>query len=243
MTEETIKIGVTFTGTDEKHNNYFKWLAGNDVLDIIALSSQSCLQLIPTLDGIVLSGGIDMHPSYYGNDEIHYPHAPAKFNNVRDAFEVEVFRLCQQHQLPLLGICRGMQLVNCVLGGTLLQDVGLIGNIIHRCEQNDKAHGINIFPGTLLHDITGLNRAVINSAHHQSINILADDLMANCTSDDGLIEGVEWADPQGKSFFLGVQWHPERMFNLHLDNSPLTKNVRDRFISEVKLKAKNDVLK
>ncbi|MCW3090907.1 MAG: hypothetical protein JWP81_1976 [Ferruginibacter sp.] len=241
MIARKIKIGITFTGTDEKHSNYLRWLKGNEPIDIVTLSPLATnLDSIANLDGIVLSGGIDMHPKYYHCNITRYPNAPDRFNEKRDAFEVAIFRLSQENHLPVLGVCRGMQLANCVLGGTLTQDIGPEGNVIHRYEHNDKAHGVNILPGTLMKAITGIERSVVNSAHHQCIEILADGLTTNCISDDGIIEGVEWADPQNKPFFLGVQWHPERMFKLNLGDSPVTKNIRDRFIREIKQHIENN---
>jgi putative glutamine amidotransferase len=233
--QTAIKIGVTFTGTDEKHRNYVNWLKGNEHIEIIALSPlHTGLENIRHFDGIVLSGGIDMHPGYYHSDITDYPNAPRHFNKKRDEFEVAVFNISQQNNIPFLGVCRGMQLVNCVLGGTLTQDIGPVSNAIHRYEKNDKAHGINILPGSFLNEITGVERTITNSAHHQAIDMPGKGLAINCISDDGIIEGIEWNDPENRSFFLGIQWHPERMYKFHLGQSPVTKNIRDRFINEIK---------
>ena len=235
MIQTVIRIGVTHTGTDEKHTNYVNWLKGKDAIEIIALSPlHTDLETIRTFDGIVLSGGVDMHPRYYGSDVIVYPNAPEHFNEMRDEFEIGVFEKSQQNSIPLLGVCRGMQLINCVLGGTLIPDIGPVANAIHRYDQHDKAHGINIIPGSLLNEITGVDRSVVNSAHHQAIRLLGKGLEINCMSDDGVVEGVEWADKENKPFFVGVQWHPERMYKFHLDVSPVTRHIRERFISEVK---------
>ena len=233
--QNLIKIGVTFTGTDEKHSNYVNWLKGNDNIEIITLSYEVTeLETIKDLDGIVLSGGVDMHPKFYNKTVTDYPNKPISFEEERDEFELEVFKLSQQNTIPLLGVCRGMQLVNCALGGTLNQDNGVVANAIHRFENNDKAHGINILSETLLHEILGVNRSITNSAHHQSINKLGNGLAINCLADDGIIEGIEWQQKENKSFFLAVQWHPERMYKFNLQTSPVTKNIRDHFINEIK---------
>lgn len=234
-----ITIGLTFTGTDEKHNNYVNWLNENAGIEIITLSAgHDNLDAVQGVDGIVLSGGIDMHPKYYRNEIINYPNAPLNFNEERDAFEIAVFELSQQYRLPVLAICRGMQLVNCVLGGTLTQDLDE-ANTIHRFLYNDKAHGVDIVPGTLLSEVTQAYRAVANSAHHQCINILGKGLKINCTSDDGVIEGIEWENKSGQPLFLGIQWHPERMYKFHLQDSLLSKNLRDWFINELKILKNN----
>ena len=233
-----IKIGVTYTGTDEKHSNYVNWLQARENMwrmEVITLSPGVTKPgTIKNLDGIVLSGGIDMHPRYYNSNKKNYPNAPAVFNERRDGFEVEVFEISRQNHIPVLGVCRGMQLVNCILGGTLTQDIGHAANAIHKFELHDKAHGINITAGTLLNEITGIERGVANSAHHQAIKLLGSGFKVNCTSDDGIIEGVEWMDKEVKPFFMGVQWHPERMYKLNLGRTPLSENLRDRFIKEIK---------
>lgn len=234
MIKTVIKIGVTYTGTDEKHNNYVNWLKANQLVEITRLSTHdNNLDAVKNLDGIVLSGGLDMHPKYYNSNVTDYPNAPHSFDEKRDAFEIAVFELSQQKNLPVLGVCRGMQLVNCIMGGTLTQDIGPVGNAIHKFEQNDKAHGVNIVPGTILSEITEIDRSVTNSAHHQCIGQLGKGLAINCTSDDGIIEGLEWDDHKNNSFFMGVQWHPERLFKFYLSESPLTINIRDRFIEEI----------
>lgn len=236
MKERVIKIGVTYTGTDEKHSNYVKWLKGSDSITISTLSpGRTDMETVRHLDGIVLSGGIDMHPKYYQSSITNYPNNPGKFHELRDEFEMEIYRISHENNIPVLGVCRGMQLINCILGGTLRQDNGITANAIHQYEHNDKAHGINIVANTLLSQVAGVKRSVVNSAHHQSIDLIGKGLVINCTSDDGIIEGLEWADKAGKPFFMAVQWHPERMYKLNLGESPLTKNIRDRFVEEIKI--------
>jgi putative glutamine amidotransferase len=131
-----------------------------------------------------------------------------------------------------------MQLVNCLLGGSLTQDIGDASNSIHRFEETDKVHGVNLLPGTLLQEIINEEITFTNSAHHQSIYKPGDGLKINALSDDNIVEGIEWADPVGKPFFLGVQWHPERMFKSGLGSSPATVNIRTRFLKECALKMK-----
>jgi len=238
----TKKIGLTYTGFDEKHNIYVQWLMAGEDIEIITLSAQEAnLQIVKDLDGIVLSGGVDVQPKYYNSDVIDYTNAPASFNEKRDVFEKAVFEISQQNNIPLLAVCRGLQLVNCLLGGTLVQDIGA-ANLIHKVENKlDKAHGINITAGTLLNEIMNVERTMTNSAHHQAINKIGDGLLINCMADDGIIEGIEWADKKEKAFFLGIQWHPERMYKFNLSHAPSAKNIRDRFINEVKKSTKKTV--
>lgn len=228
-----IKIGLTYTGTDEKHTNYVNWLKGNDNIEIVKLSvEKDNADAVKELDGIVFSGGLDIHPKKY-NKHTRYNNAPEVFNEARDAFETKLFHLSQQQKIPVLGVCRGMQLINCILGGDLIQDVGE-ANKIHRNEGDDKKHHVEILPGTLLDTIVHDEHTEINSAHHQSVNNLADGLIVNATSEDGIIEGYEWKEKEGKPFMLCVQWHPERMYKMNLQESSLSKNIRDLFIAEVR---------
>jgi putative glutamine amidotransferase len=233
--QSIIKIGLTYTGNEVKHDYYVNWLKGNDDIQIIKLVAEdNNLNLVKELDGIVISGGLDVHPESYGSNNIGYANAPEKFNQQRDAFETAVFNETIKQNKPLLGICRGMQLINCILGGDLVQDIGSAANTIHKNEGNDKIHAVEIMPGTLLSEITLTEAGKTNSAHHQCINKIGRGLLVNAVAADGIVEGIEWAANSGKSFFLGVQWHPERMFKAAMEASPLSKNIRDHFINEIK---------
>ncbi len=238
--QSKIKIALTYTGTEEKHNNYVNWLKGNEDIEIIKLSAEeNNLRMIEEVDAVVLSGGLDAHPKNYGSNTTNYPNAPETFNEKRDAFETKVFQLSQQQKLPVLGVCRGMQLVNCILGGNMIQDIGQEANHIHRNDGNDKKHDIIIVPNTLLSEITNVHQDMANSAHHQSIHNIGSGLLVNAISQDGIAEGIEWADKTNKPFLLCVQWHPERMYKLDMPLSPLSKNIRDYFIAAVRESKEN----
>ncbi len=235
-----MKIGLTYTGDKEKHQNYIYWLKGNNDISIITLSAEENNgELVNECDGLVLSGGIDIYPAYYKSSKTDYPNRPSQFQQQRDEFEIAAFNTAQEKNIPVLGVCRGLQLINCIYGGTLKQDLGKAPNSTHKAEvvnqvQKDKAHGISIETNTLLHDLVNSNRQVVNSAHHQAVQRLGKGLKINCYSDDGLIEGFERADTNGKPFLLAIQWHPERMYQFNLQESPVTKAIRDHFIEEIK---------
>jgi putative glutamine amidotransferase len=232
-----VKIGLTYTGSQEKHENYVRWLKRNENIEVLKLSVENKnAGEIKNCDGLLLSGGRDIHPKYYGSGNSNYRNAPQDgFDENRDEFEISVFKLSQESDLPVLAVCRGMQLVNCILGGNLKQDLGRDLNLIHRAENgNDKAHGLNIESGTQLGELTNNRRVVVNSAHHQSIKRPASGLRVNCVSDDGTIEGLEWADGSNKPFLICIQWHPERMFKFDLENSAMSATIRNKFIEEIK---------
>ncbi|HTL08954.1 MAG TPA: gamma-glutamyl-gamma-aminobutyrate hydrolase family protein [Chitinophagaceae bacterium] len=237
-----MNIGLTYTGSEEKHANYLRWLkAGEKGVDIITLSVETKENkgVIEDCDALVLSGGLDIHPGYYNSNNFVYPNMPQQFYEKRDAFEKSVLATALERKIPVLGVCRGLQLINCVMGGSLQQDLAA-KNSIHKAvvtdakQQFDKAHGLHITEGSLLQEIAGTTRAVINSAHHQCVSTVAPDLQVNCLSDDNVIEGLEWKDKTGKSFLLCIQWHPERMFQFQLEESALAKGIRNRFISAIK---------
>ncbi len=231
-----MKIGLTYTGSSEKHDNYVRWLKGNEDIDVIQLSAENKnAGETKQCDALVLSGGIDIYPKFYKSKKFNYANHPEKFREDRDEFEISVFYIAQENKMPVLAVCRGFQLVNCILGGNLQQDLGTALNKIHRAENNlDKAHGLNIEPGTLMNDIIQVQRSVVNSAHHQALKKIGKGLKINCVSDDGTAEGFEWGDQLNKPFLLGIQWHPERMFKFGLQDSPLSSAIRKRFIEEIK---------
>ena len=231
-----MKIGLTYTGSQEKNENYIRWLRGNENVEIIKLSVENNnAEEIKNCDGLLLSGGRDIHPKYYGSGNSSYRNVPQDgFDEKRDEFEMSVFELAQENELPVLAVCRGLQLVNCILGGNLKQDLGRQLNLIHRAENGkDKAHGLNIGPDTQLGELTHNSRVVVNSAHHQAIQRPAKGLRVNCVSDDGTIEGLEWADRSNKPFLICIQWHPERMFKFGLENSAMSGTIRTKFIEEI----------
>ncbi len=230
-----MRIALTYTGSEEKHNNYVQWLTGNDAIEVIKISAEeNNLKAVSESDALVLSGGRDIQPQFYNSTQTNYPNAPQNFDEARDAFEIAVFQLAEEKHLPVLGICRGLQLVNCIQGGTLLQDLGEGVNEKHKAAGNDKLHRIHIQEHTLLQEITQVESTWVNSAHHQAIDQLGKALRVNCWAEDGTIEGVEWEEPSGKPFLLCVQWHPERMFQWQLEKAPTSQAIRYGFFNAIK---------
>jgi putative glutamine amidotransferase len=228
-----MKIGLTKTRNPEKYQYYIDWLKANEDIEIVKLSADDDnLNKINNCDALVLSGGTDVHPKFYGN-KTGYPGAPEEFNERRDEFEIAAFHSAQANNIPILGICRGMQLINVIHKGTLIQSLGVKDlNKVHRGGP-DKSHDVNIEPDTILYEIVGSKKTEINSAHHQAIDKLGEGLIINARSKEGIVEGIEGSEKLNKSFLLGIQWHPERMFRFQLENSPASKAIRDRFIHEI----------
>jgi putative glutamine amidotransferase len=223
-----MKIGIT---ENKKYHDYCDWIKGAGDIEVVKLSGESN-EHVEDCDGVVLSGGVDIHPKYY-KGSIHYAGAPEKgFETNRDDFEFAVLERSLKNNIPVLGICRGLQLINVFFKGTLIQDLDS-KNTIHESNGHDRKHNVKVEEGTILHDIVKVNSGTVNSAHHQAIDKLGENLVVNSYSEDGVIEGIEWKNKNSGFFMLAVQWHPERMNKSELTDSPLTKNIRDRFISVV----------
>jgi len=230
-----VKIGLTRTDNPEKHQYYLQWLQTMENPEVISLSTtDDNLDQIKRCDGLVLSGGRDIHPKYYGSNNLDYTDAPESYNEKRDDFEIAAFEYAKTNRLPILGICRGLQLINVICRGTLIQNLDKFDKNQTHKGNPDKLHQVKIQPGTILFDIVGHSNGEINSAHHQAINLLGEGLLVNSQADDGTIEGIEWKEKPGKSFMLGVQWHPERMFKFGLEDSDLSKKIKERFFKEIK---------
>src|ERR1700744_1948179 len=206
-----MKIGLTYTGMDWKHENYVRWLSdGVDPVEVVRLEAGGAGEGMKDLDGLVLSGGIDIHPSLYGG-AMEYAENHG-WNKERDDFELTMLEGALEKGVPVLGVCRGLQLINVHLRGTLVQDLGIAGDKTHMAAGGDKQHVVRVEGGTLLASVAGHPEGIVNSAHHQAIDQLGEGLRVNCRAGDGTVEGIEWAGPAGKSFMLAVQWHPERMY-------------------------------
>ncbi len=228
-----MRIGLTYTGTDWKHENYVRWLRADEDIEVVRLEAGGEESWIDGCDALVLSGGVDIHPEIYGGSP-DYPEK-GEWKKDRDLFEIAALKTAWELGLPVLGVCRGLQLINTVLKGTLVQDLGVAGDKVHTAEAGvDKQHPVAVEGGTLLAEIAGQRDGVVNSAHHQGIGRLGEGLTVNCRATDGTIEGFEWADAAGRSFLLAVQWHPERMFVHGFRDVYLYRAIRDRFINEIK---------
>jgi len=232
------KIGISFTKTS--FQNYWNWFTPQDLEDDIELVELSFeknnSEDIYRCDGFVLTGGVDTHPSFY-NGKTVYNNLPSSFQVERDLFEERIYRYSQLNNLPLLGICRGMQLINVLQGGKLIQDLDN-GNARHKKEESDKEHAIVAENNSLLYKISGSLTGHVNSAHHQAIdpNAIGDNLMVNAYDDDDekIIEGLEFKNKTGKAFMLCVQWHPERIKNK--EENPFSENIKQSFLRSVRKK-------
>jgi len=236
-----MKIALTYTGSEAKHQNYLNWLGIDPDIQIETLYANGGdpAGKMDECDALVLSGGIDVQPSLYNNTQTDYPFRPAHFDVKRDKLEMSVLKAALENKKSVLAMCRGLQLLNVFFGGGLIQGLGEL-NHIHKAivdaggQQFDKAHAVHLTKDTLLAGLHPSPRGIVNSAHHQGIASIASSLIGNCIADDGTVEGLEWKEPKGKPFLLAVQWHPERMFQFGLEESPLSGGIRNSFLHAIR---------
>ena len=176
--------------------------------------------ILHNLDGLLITGsGPDLPPALYGERQ----RFPFKIVSERRAsFELDIIRLAKQADLPLLGICGGMQTMNVACGGSLIQDISsqISKPLQHRqgTPATNLSHTVTVKAGSLLRRIVRSASMSVNSSHHQSVNGVAPSLIASAQSSDGIVEAIE--SPTHR-FFLGIQWHPEFLF----DRYPLHRRL------------------
>lgn len=166
-------------------------------------------QLVQSMDCILLPGGADVSPLLYGENPIREVTYSVE---AQDRFEMEVVRQCVRMKKPIFGICRGAQVINVALGGTLYQDIYAQAGatLCHRQDmklRSERTHTISIQPDSLLHTLTGCTTVAVNSYHHQSVRVLGEGLVATAWSEDGILEAFEGVG----SPILAVQFHPENL--------------------------------
>ena len=170
--------------------------------------------ILHTLDGLLLTGsGPDLPPSLYGERQ-RYPFEIV--SERRASFELDIVHLAKQADVPLLGICGGMQTMNVACGGSLFQDISsqISKPLQHRqrIPATNLSHTVTITSGSLLRRIVRSMSMRVNSSHHQSVNAVAPSLIASALAPDGIVEAIE---SPAHRFFLGIQWHPEFLFDRH----------------------------
>ena len=209
-------IGVTPSLTEKgnitQNQDYFNAVFRAGALPVLLpLTEDEAVmrEMLRRVDGLLLTGGADVGPDMYGEEKLP---CCGEVTPVRDRFEFPLCRMALEMDMPILAICRGHQVLSCALGGTLYQDVAEQFSPKLKHPQydipRDKAHGMTVEEGSLLHQITGLTEFTVNSRHHQAVKTPGAGLKVIAHAPDGLIEGVELP---GKKFVLGVQWHPEAL--------------------------------
>ena len=183
----------------------------------VTIDDDSLRSIYERVDGIVLAGGGDVHPWRLGLTDSDPDAAHAiEIDVSRDETEITLARWAYEDDKPLLGICRGIQVMNVALGGSLILDIpSQVGETVTHQKENTPywrraiLHDVEIEDHSRLAEAVGGETLAVNSIHHQAIKTAADPLKVTARAGDGVIEGVEDAN---RRFFLGVQWHPEEIF-------------------------------
>lgn len=172
-------------------------------------------RLVSLVDGVLLSGGDDIHPDSYGEEPISIHGADSDV----DEFEMAVIAAARSQGKPLLAICRGLQMLNVAMGGTLSQEVTSAGGVHELIDEstdpediNSRRHVVRFEKDSMIASLYGTDEAKVNTLHHQGIDTVAEGLIVEGRTDDGLIEAARCS---GDWWALGVQWHPERMEGDH----------------------------
>lgn len=197
-------------GVNQSYARSVSIAGGIPILIPLDLPDDDLNDLLDRLDGILFTGGYDIDPQRYGSQ----PHPKVEHIDAeRDRVECHLVQAAMQAGKPLLGICRGLQVINVALGGSLYEDLQdqFAGSIMH--DNHDKprdslVHSVNVERKSLLSQIIPCNRTQVNSLHHQGVRLLASDLNPSAFSPDGLVEAIELPDLR---FGLAVQWHPEEL--------------------------------
>jgi len=221
--------GIYSTGhfIDYIYNEYSQGIhhcGGAPVLIPVAQNQESLQMILERLDGLLLSGGPDINPKCYNEQPLE---GLGEIDESLDQMELQAAKIAFKRGLPIFAICRGIQVLNVALGGTLYQDIpSQLKESINHNQKADKGvntHSINIQEKTWLHQILKRKTIWVNGKHHQAIKEVAPGLIVTALADDGVIEAVEYPS---KGFVLGVQWHPEGTWK----NDPYSKKLFSAFI-------------
>jgi putative glutamine amidotransferase len=228
-----LKIALSKATPVESYANYYNWIKSLDstavCMDMYDMPLDSAIEKLRSCSGLILTGGTDINPAWYED-----PGDTLKCTTIddhRDTLEIMLLDSAIAWGIPVLGICRGHQMLNVALGGSLIKDIPTEYDttVTHRCQDFSTCfHPVTVVEGSLLNDISGVTAGTVNSAHHQGIKVLSPRLKIVAYAPDSLPEAVQLADPSGMPFILGVQWHPERLGN----ENPLSGKIGERFLQE-----------
>ena len=212
------RIGVTCGSAPEGRSlaldlDYLDAILGAGAIPLVIppdLQEESLAETLQSLDGLLLSGGPDVDPVHFGEEPLP---GMGRIDPGRDRVELGLARLALEAGMPILGICRGAQVLNIAGGGDIFQDLpsqaeGLLKHVQLPTPMPHPTHGIRIEPGSLLASVTGRNSLRVNTWHHQAVRKVAPGFAVSAAAPDGVIEAIE---KTGAPFVMGVQFHPESM--------------------------------
>lgn len=198
----------------DNHHNIETWLTELDggliVKEAYNLSADSVKYYLMRADGIIIGGGEDVHPSHY--NKMEYIDVCGDIDEYRDTLEFILINFAMEKKVPLLGICRGQQIINVANGGTLIPDIpSYITTSINHSEKSKYNHKVGVVPDSWLSEIIKLDTFMINSRHHQAVDEIAPNFKIAAYAPDSIIESIEIKNKTAHPFATGVQWHPESL--------------------------------
>jgi len=221
---DQLVIAISKSKPDKYYGNYPKWIHKADpkaqTINMYELGVDSAVTLLKTCDGLIVTGGADVYPGWYG--KISDTARCGSFDLYRDTLEMALIKEAIKLKMPIIGICRGEQIINVTLGGSLIIDIPTDHDTMVKHMQKDWKncfHQVDIIDNSLLHHICQTTNGKVNSNHHQAIDKMAPGLHAVAYAPDEIVEAVEWRDVIDKGFLLAVQWHPERLDTVNVSLS------------------------
>ncbi|MCK5847178.1 MAG: gamma-glutamyl-gamma-aminobutyrate hydrolase family protein [Bacteroidales bacterium] len=227
--ENQIKLAITKAHGSTGYEQYKKWILHSDstieIYDLYDLSLDSAKKIVDIVDGLIISGGPDVNPGRYNEDSLAYIcEVP---DNYRDSLEFQSIGIAFNKKIPILGICRGQQILNIYFGGSLIADIPTKhGTQVSHRSKDGAEHIIIMQTNNALMGSNINDTIMVNSYHHQAINRLAKAFIINAQSEDGIVESISTDYP---TFFLGVQFHPE-----HMIDTKVSQTIANSFILSLK---------
>ena len=227
-----MRIALTIDEDLPEENSYVRALreAGARREELLVLRPGDPLP--DAYDAAVIAGGDDVDPSLYGREVLR--EGRVKLDPGRDAIDFPVFEKAWKDGVPVLGICRGLQVINVARGGTLIQHLPFESpsDVEHKQPKQPgrRDHPVTVAPGTRLAGIADAARIDVNSRHHQAVEVLAPDFVVTATAPDGVVEAIE--TPDGP-WLVAVQWHPE---DLH---DPVSRRLFEEFLAQARKSSGN----
>ena len=233
----SITIAISKAKPEAFYGKYSEWLLkGNPdviLINMYELGVDSALKVLAHCDGLLVTGGADVYPGWYG--KLADTARCGSFDFYRDSLEIELITQAIKTKMPLVGVCRGEQILNVTLGGSLIIDIPSDHDtmIKHRLVDWENCyHPVELLDHSMLQSICQPNDLLVNSNHHQAVDVLSKQLSVAAYAPDGIVEAVEWKNPEGKGFLLAVQWHPERLDTV---NAALSMPICKKFLAEAEL--------
>lgn len=230
--KKIITIAISKAKPYEYYGNYTEWVHKTNsevkIINMYELGVDAALRVLKDCDGVIITGGADVYPAWYG--KLSDTARCGEFDRYRDTLEIELINKAIEMKMPLIGVCRGEQIINVALGGTLIIDIPSDRDTVvkHRMvDWKNCFHQVDLVEGSLLSSLCQGSDRTVNSNHHQAVDHLSPQLKITALAEDGTVEAVEWKDAENKNYMMAVQWHPERLDSV---NASLSLPIIEEFI-------------